>query len=256
MGERAHLERDGDLGVLVLGDPPLNLFSREMSADILSALDETDGCRALVVRAEGRYFTGGVDVHVFHGMSEEDAHGFAATLLAITHRFEELPFPTLASVHGLCVTAGVEMALACDMIFAAESARFGLVEATVGLSPFMGGTQRMAERAGAARAAEFVMSADLYDARTLAAWGVVNRVLPDDDLAGASLEFGRRLAAGPTRAHHATKRVLRAYGEGGVPGADDAVSAIAAPLFATRDVRNAVETFLREGPGKATFEGR
>jgi enoyl-CoA hydratase len=252
---RARLERAGDLGVLVLDDPPLNLFGREMVGDILAALDEADGVRALLVRAEGEYFTGGADVNVFDGLSAADAERFVDELLAITHRIEDLPFPTLASVHGLCLTAGLELSLACDMIWAAESARFGLVEAVVGLTPLMGGTQRMAERAGPARAREFVMSAGLYDAATLERWNVINRVLPDGELAEKSMRFAERLAAGPTRAHHATKRIVRAYLEHGVRGADERAAEIGAPLFETEDLQGAVKSFLAEGPGKATFTG-
>ena len=82
-----------------------------------------------------------------------------------------MPFPTLAAVHGLCLTAGLELSLACDLLWATESARFGLVERVVGITPLMGGTQRMAERAGSARAREFVYSGELYDAATLHALG-------------------------------------------------------------------------------------
>jgi enoyl-CoA hydratase len=253
---RARLERDGDLGVLVLDDPPLNLFGREMVGDILAALDEADEVRALLVRAEGEYFTGGADVNVFDGLSEPDAERFTAGLLTITHRIEELPFPTLASVHGLCLTAGLELSLACDMIWASESARFGLVEAVVGLTPLMGGTQRIAERAGPARAREFVMSAGLYDAATLERWNVVNRVLPDGELAEKAMRFARRLAAGPTMAHHATKRIVRAFLEDGVRGADERTAGIGAPLFETEDLQGAVKSFLADGPGKAQFTGR
>jgi enoyl-CoA hydratase len=253
---KSRLERDGDVGVLVLDDPPLNLFGGEMVSDILAALDQSDGLRALVIRAEGEHFTGGADVNVFKGLSEPDAERFTAGLLAITHRIEELPFPTLASVHALCLTAGFELSLACDMIWAAESARFGLVEAVVGLTPMMGGTQRVAERAGPARARELVMGAGLYDAATLERWNVVNRVLPDAELAAKSMRFAQRLAAGPTRAHHATKRIVRAFLEHGVRGADERTAGIGAPLFETEDLQGAVESFLSEGPGKAQFTGR
>src|SRR5438067_2232129 len=97
-------------------------------------------------------------------------------LTRLVQRLEEMPFPTLSSVHALCLTAGFELSLGCDLIFAAESARFGLVERVVGLTPGAGGTQRVAERAGPARAREFVMSGDLYDAATLERWNVINRV--------------------------------------------------------------------------------
>jgi enoyl-CoA hydratase len=256
VAERARLERDGDLGVLVLDDPPLNLFGRELLRDVLAALGESEGLRALLVRAEGKVFTGGADVHVFHGLAPDEARGFVADLLELTHRLEDLPVPTIAAVHGLCLTAGFELSLACDMIWAAESARFGLVEIVVGLTPLMGGTQRVAERAGPARARELVMSGDLYDAATLERWNVVNRVLPDDELVPESLRFARRLAQGPTVANAATKRMVRAFLEEGVRGADARVGEIGAPLFATEDLQRAVETFLAEGPGKATFQGR
>jgi enoyl-CoA hydratase len=255
VAERARLERDGDVGVLVIDHQPLNLFDAEMVRDILAGLDQAGDCRALLVRAEGRYFTGGVDVNEFKGRSEPEGAQLTADLLAITHRIEELPFPTLASVQGLCLTAGLELSLACDMIWAAESAQFGLVEAVIGLTPLMGGTQRIAERAGPARARELVMSGGLYDAATLERWNVVNRVLPGSELAEKSLRFAQRLAAGPTSAHNATKRIVRAYLEHGVRGADDATAAIGAPLFETDDLQQAVESFLAEGPGKAEFKG-
>ena len=256
MAEHARFERDGDLGILVIDNQPLNLFDADMVSGILGALDEAEGCRALLVRAEGQYFTGGVDVNVFKGLSETGAAELTGELLSITHRIEELPFPTLASVHGLCLTAGLELVLACDLIWAGESAQFGLVEAVVGLTPLMGGTQRIAERAGPARARELVMSGGLYDAAALERWNVVSRVLPDGELAEKSLRFAHRLASGPTQAHHATKRIVRAFLDDGVRGADQVTAEIAAPLFETDDLQQAVESFLTEGPGKATFQGR
>ena len=114
-------------------------------------------------------------------------------------------------MQGLCLTAGLELSLACDMIWAAESAQFGLVEAVIGLTPLMGGTQRIAERAGPARARELVMSGGLCDAATLERWNVVNRVLPDEELAEKSLRFAQRLAAGPTSAHHAGGSCARSW---------------------------------------------
>jgi len=255
---KARFEQSGEVGVVVIDDPPLNLFGQEMVQDVLGALDraEDEGARALLVRAEGEIFTGGADVNVFHGLSEEQAVEFVRSLLEITHRIEAMPFPTLASVHGLCLTAGFELSLACDMIWAAESAQFGLVEAVVGLTPLMGGTQRVAERAGPARARELVMGAGLYDAGTMDRWNVVNRVLPEGDLAEKSMRFAERLAAGPTRAHAATKRIVRAVVDEGVRGADDRAAEFGAPLFGTEDLQAAVKSFLEQGPGKATFHGR
>jgi enoyl-CoA hydratase/carnithine racemase len=258
VAEGTRYERHGHVGVVVLDEPPLNLFGEKLTRALLAALDEAkaDEPRALLIRAEGTVFTGGADVHVFHGKSPDEAAEFFGDLIRIVHTLEDMPWPTLASVHGLCLTAGLELSLGCDMIWASESARFGLVEIVVGLTPAMGGTQRIAERAGPARARELVMTGGLYDAATLERWNVINRVLPDDDLAEKSMRFAERLAAGPTKANAATKKMVRAFLDHGVRGADERIGDIAAPLFGTEDLQKAVQTFLDEGPGKATFEGR
>jgi enoyl-CoA hydratase len=85
---------------------------------------------------------------------------------------------------------------------------------------------------------------------------VVNRVVPEAELGEESMAFAKRLAGGPTRANAATKAMVRAFLDHGVRGADARVGDIAAPLFATEDLQNAVRTFLAEGPGHATFHGR
>jgi enoyl-CoA hydratase/carnithine racemase len=252
------LERDGDVAVLVLHDPPLNLFGAEAFRSLNECLDELEGtgARALVWRADGDVFTGGADVNVFAEADVSQAADIFRPLLGGVQRIEALEIPTLALVHSLCLTAGLEVSLACDMIWATESARFGLVEAVVGLTPGAGGTQRMAERAGPARAREFVMTGGLYDAATLERWNVVNRVVGDDELLEKGMRFAHRLAAGPTKAHAATKQIVRAFRRGGVEEADRETAEAAGGLFETEDLRNAVNSFLEDGPGKATFEGR
>jgi enoyl-CoA hydratase/carnithine racemase len=252
------LERDGAVAVMVLHDPPLNLFGAEAFAALNDCLGEVESsdARALVWRADGEVFTGGADVNVFAQADTDQAAEIFRPLLGAVQRLEALPIPTLALVHGLCLTAGLEVSLACDMIWATESARFGLVEAVVGLTPGAGGTQRMAERAGPARAREFVMTGGLYDAATLERWNVLNRVVGDDELLEKGMRFAHRLASGPTQAHGATKRIVRAYLRGGVEEADRETAEAAGGLFETEDLKQGVRSFLEEGPGKATFEGR
>ena len=251
MAERARLERDGDLGVLVIDHQPLNLFDAEMVRDILAGLDQAE-------RLPGAPRAGGGEVlhrrrrreRSSRACRESDAVQLTADLLAITHRIEELPFPTLASVQGLCLTAGLELSLACDMIWAAESAQFGLVEAVIGLTPLMGGTQRIAERAGPARARELVMSGGLYDAATLERWNVVNRVLPDAELAEKSLRS--RSGWRPARRGRTTPpsgSCARSWRRA-CAAPTRRTAEIGAPLFETDDLRQAVESFSRRGRGR------
>src|SRR3954462_1404579 len=187
----ARYETNGDIGEIVLSNPPLNLFDATLTAELRTAVEEAAGAapRALIVRAEGKVFTAGVDVHVFEGLDVPAADALTGSLLELAHTLEDMPFPTMAVVHGLCLTAGLEVSLACDLLWASEGARFGLVEKVVGITPLMGGTQRMAERAGTARAREFVMTGRPYPAEELHHWGVVNRVLLGDELLPAVRAF-------------------------------------------------------------------
>lgn len=252
-------ERDGGLAVLTLSHPPLNLFDGSVIEGFFDELEaiRTDPPRALLIRAEGEVVSGGVDVHDFDALDgSKEAQALFERLFELAHGFEDLPFPTVFAAHGLTLTAAFELALACDLIVAAESARFGLVEIVVGLTPAMGGTQRLAERAGPGRARELVYTGRLFDAATLERWNVVNVVKPDDEISEFALRFAARLAAGPTRAHAATKRIVRAALDGGVRAADKQTPAIAGELFDTEDLQGAVKSFLTDGPGKATYKGR
>jgi enoyl-CoA hydratase/carnithine racemase len=255
------LERDGDVASIVLSNPPLNLFAATTFDEFVDCLGEVEGsdARALLWRAEGEIMSGGVDVANFQRIVDEGperASEFAVPLIDAVRRLEALEIPTLALCHGVCLTAALEIALGCDLIWASESAQFGLVEVVVGLTPGAGGTQRMAERAGPGRAREFVYTGGMFDAATLERWNVVNRVVPDDELTEKGMRFAQRLASGPTRAHAATKRIVRAYLRGGIDEADRVTAEQFADLFATEDLRGAVKSFLAQGPGKATFEGR
>jgi enoyl-CoA hydratase/carnithine racemase len=120
----------------------------------------------------------------------------------------------------------------------------------------MGGPQRLAERAGPARAKELIFTGERYPAAVLERWDVVNSVLPDEGFAAAARTYAHRLAAGPTVAHAATKKLVAASVRDGARAADALVPAVSGALFATEDLRGAVASFLTEGPGKATYSGR
>lgn len=259
MSAAARLEREeSGLAVLTLDSPPLNLFDQRMMDDLRAAVAEVaaEPPRALLIRAEGRAVSGGVDVHVFAGLTPAQASVLWDELLGMIDTLEQLPAPIVFAAHALTLTAAFEIALACDWIVASPKAAFGLVEKVVGLTPSMGGTQRLAERAGSGRARQFVMSGDVFGAEEMERWGVVNTIFPADEFEQRSRALATELAAGPTKAHAMTKHILRRYREGGMPAADEAVRTEAGDLFATEDLQNAVQTFLDKGPGHAEFRGR
>src|SRR3954470_11366475 len=211
----ARLEReDGGLAVITLDSPPLNLFDQRMFDDLRRAIDEVvaEPPRALLIRAEGRAVSGGVDVHVFAGLSPEQGRALWDELLTMIEKVEELPAPVVFAAHALTLTAAFELSLACDLIVASPQAKFGLVEKVVGLTPSMGGTQRIAEPGGRGPGRHFVMSGGVFDAPGVGArgghhlhfvmsggifdaaemerWGVVNLIFEDHDFD----EAARKLA--------------------------------------------------------------
>jgi enoyl-CoA hydratase/carnithine racemase len=264
------IERDGDIAVVVLDLPPLNLFDESVFAGYeralaqlvgLTAPGRPDRARAVLLEARGKVVSAGVDVHVFHEIAQGPdpvGRGTAlwSRLIRLAQTLEDLPVPTVFAAHGLTLTAAFELALACDLLLAAEHSSFGLIEIVVGLTPSMGGPQRLAERAGPARAKELIFTGERYPATTLQQWGVVNRVLPDDGFTEAARTFTHRLAAGPTVAHSATKQLVGTAVRDGVRAADAVVGPVSGALFGTEDLRGAVGSFLTEGPGKASYEGR
>ncbi|HEV3000639.1 MAG TPA: enoyl-CoA hydratase/isomerase family protein [Solirubrobacteraceae bacterium] len=252
------LDREGPLAVLTIDKPPLNLFDQDVFDGVVAAVEEVrrDPPRALLLRAEGRVWTGGVDVHMFKDLTPETGGEVWRRGFELVQAVEDLPFPVIFAAHSLTLTWGFELALACDLVVAAEGAQFGLVEIVVGLTPSMGGPQRLAEKAGPNRAKDLVMSGQLFDAATMREWGVVTRVWPDAEFDAKARRFAERLANGPTVAHAATKRIVAAQKEGGARAADEIVPELSGSLFATEDLQRAVASFLEHGPGHATYEGR
>lgn len=251
--------RTGDVAVLTFSDGGVNLYSLDLHDEFDTALDaiEADLPRALVVRAEGKLVSGGVDVAQFRARtSKADTKALYDRMMELPDRFAALEIPTIFSAHALTLTWALEVALACDLLLATPKAKFGLVERVIGLTPTMGGTQRFASRAGVARAKEFVLTGDLYDAATLERWNVVNRVIEDDDFDAAVLRFAEHLAVGPTKAFGAAKQILRHFESGGVAAANARTTEIASELFDTQDLQDGMVSFLTDGPGKATFHGR
>lgn len=251
-------ERDGPMAVITLNSPPLNLFDRAMTEELMAAFEaiQNDPPRGLLIRAEGEVVSGGVNVNEFKGLTAAEGTRLWEQLLGLIDRVEGFPFPVVFAAHGLTLTAAFELSLACDLIIASESAHFGLVEIVVGLTPSMGGPQRLAERAGSGRARQLVMTGGLFDAATLERWNVVNEVKPDEEIDAYARKLTKRLSNGPTLAHAMTKRIVRAWRDEGMAGADRVTRRDAAELFESEDLKNAVDSFLENGPGKATYEGR
>jgi enoyl-CoA hydratase/carnithine racemase len=141
---------EGTVAILTMRYPPYNLLDPELSKLVIDGLRwaAADGARAVVLRSALRHFSAGADLDAMLAAAEGGDGVIAWPLLEVLRTFDELPIPIVAAVHGVCVGGGLELALACDLVVAAESAKLGSVEATVGLHPLMGATARARWSAG------------------------------------------------------------------------------------------------------------
>ena len=248
---------DGAVAILSMGLAPYNLMDRALNRELIEGLDwaKREGARAVVLRSSLRHFSAGADLDAM--IADADRAdvldwGFTETLRA----FDEHPAPVIASIQGVCVGGGFELALACDLIIAAESAKIGSVEVTVGLHPLMGGVQRLTQRAGAARAKEMALLGRRYPAAALERWNIINWVVADEQLEQATMVLAQELAHGPSIAHAATKRLVSVAVNDGIAAADEAMAEIARPIIGSADFRTGVRSYRERGIGMAEFEGK
>ena len=257
------VQRRGAVSVITLNYRPYNLMGPTLRAQLHPAMlgAVESGARAILLKSGLRHFCAGADVGMFAGRINEEGSSSGASqgnsaALETLDLFETLPIPIVASVHGVCLGGGLELALACDFIVAASSAKLGSVEVALGLHPLMGGIQRQVQRIGMARAKEMSMLGRRYDAATLERWGLINMVVPDEDLERAAMIVAEELANGPTVAHAATKKLARLAATDGVRAADLAMTEIQKPIWASSDLKAGLASFRVNGPGLAVFEGK
>src|SRR5258708_7076010 len=212
---------DDGLATLVLTNPPQNRIDPQMATELADALDAIahSSARAVLARAEGPDFSFGGDIVDWPDANVRELRTLFERYMQVFNQLERLPLPVIAAVHGLCFGGGLELALRADVIFAAETARFGHPEQTIGIVTLLGGIYRVAERAGRSRAVEWALSSEQVPASVMATAGVVNRIVPDEALVNEAAEFARKIATGPTRAHAAHKALLRARSIGGIAAA-------------------------------------
>jgi len=228
--------RSASVVTLTMNYAPHNLVDKPLVDALISELHRArdSGARAIVLCSGLKHFSAGAELALFEN---EGARFFAdVDTRGCLDAFEELPVPIIASIHGVALGGGLELALACDFVIAADSAKLGMVEVTLGLHPLMGAIQRVAARAGIARAKEMALFGRRYDAATLESWGIINRVVPEAQLGQTTQVLAEELAAGPTVAHAATKRLLRTYMRETVVLADASMAETQRPIFQSRDL--------------------
>ena len=217
--ETVNVRREGAAATLELNRPEtLNAWNAQLGRDLLAAITgvaEDDAVRAVVITGAGRAFSAGADLRDLSGREERTPEGHPDVRRVLTERYHPIittirtmPKPVVAAVNGPAVGIGLSLALAADLVVAAESAYLLLAFVNIGLVPDGGSSLFIPARVGFARASEMAMLGERIPAAKALDWGLVNRVVADDAFAAEVAALRDRLAAGPTRSYAGSKRQL------------------------------------------------
>jgi enoyl-CoA hydratase/carnithine racemase len=259
MTEFVRLEIDGAVGVIRLDRPPVNAINSVIHQELLEVaalVAENAEIRAVVLYGGQRAFAAGADIKEMVDLNPGEVALLVGNLTAAVSAVARLPQPVIAAVVGYALGGGCELALAADFRIVAENAVLGLPEITLGVIPGAGGTQRLPRLIGATRAKELIFTGRPVKGPEAVQIGLASRAVPADQVFAVSLEMARQLAAGATAALAAAKRAIDDGLDGSLAAGLDLESRRFAELFATQDQTIGMTSFLRDGPGKATFVGR
>jgi 2-(1,2-epoxy-1,2-dihydrophenyl)acetyl-CoA isomerase len=262
MGDTVKLEVESGAATITLNRPDsLNAWTEEFGHDLAAALDEaasSDAIRAVMITGAGRAFSSGADLTATRPSGDEGVPDLGLLLREIYNplilSIRELPKPVVACVNGPAAGIGCSLALACDLIVAAESAFFLLAFVNVGLVPDGGATLTVPARVGAARAAEMALLGERVPAPTALEWGLINRVIPDADLEEAARALLAHLAGGPTAAYANIKRLLNQDRFAGLDAQLEAEATLQREQGHTADFIEGVMSFAEKRPPR--FSGR
>jgi enoyl-CoA hydratase/carnithine racemase len=255
MGEFVNAERRGAVAVIRLDRPKVNALNVQVVEELNEACASIEGDRAVraaVVYGGERTFSAGADLKEMAEGTPDDVRTRVGALQRVCGRIEALPVVTIAAITGYALGGGCEIALACDFRFAVPNARLGQPEIVVGLIPGAGGTQRLPRLVGPARAKWMIYTGEFVAAPQAYEWGLVDEIA-ESDVFGLALERAGTYASGPTLSLAAAKRAINeaVRTDGFDLELDEFVK-----LFDTKDTRHGLESFEKDGPGKASYEGR
>ena len=201
MGTFITTEHEGAVALVTLDNPPMNALAAALVEELEAEIDRLDGdadTRAVVLRGAGeRAFVAGADIKEFPALRESGGgeDGAARGLHSLGHRMDAARIPFVAAIQGFCLGGGLELAMCCDVRICTQDARLGQPEIKLGLVPGGGGTQRLPRLIGSGRANLLNLGGEFIDAETAYAWGLVERVVPVDELIPAATAIAASFAA-------------------------------------------------------------
>lgn len=257
--ETIRLEQEGALAVLTIDRPAaLNALNAQALQELelaLRALQQDSDPRVLIVTGAGeKAFVAGADISEMAELTAAQARQFAGMGHRICHLLETLSVPTIAAVNGFALGGGCELALACDLIYASEKARFGFPEVGLAVIPGFGGTQRLTRAVGRSRAKELIFTGEKIDAAKAKEIGLVLEVLPAERLMEHCKEIARKMIKNGPLAIAQAKRVIEFGADADLRSANELEQQAFSVLFGSEDQKEGMKAFLEKRP--PVFKGR
>ena len=245
------MSMEDKLAILMLNNSPNNLLNDEFldSLENKITLCKKKSARAILISTKLKHFSAGADPKF---LSKPKSNNDPMRLIKI---IEKIEVPSVSAIRGGALGGGFELALGCDFIIASDTARIGLVEASVGLMPLSGGVQRLVNRVGIARAKEMTMFGRRYDAKTLEKWGAINMVVPELELLDSAISFSKQLASGPTTSFKEIKKIANIAALSGINDADKHMKKSNNKVLTSEDARKGV-SFLAGKLNTINFKGK
>jgi enoyl-CoA hydratase len=252
----------GQLRIITFNRPEalnaLNATTIEELNEAINDLKDNSSVRCVILtgaKGEGREsFIAGADIKEMKNYSPLQAEYFSRQGHRVFNELSELPMPVIAAVNGFALGGGLELALACDFIYASENALLGLVETDLGLIPGFGGVGRLSRRVGAARAKEYIFSAAKLSASKAKEVNLVNEVVPEGEVVEAAVALGEKIAKKGPYAVQLVKRLLVEGADADLRTANAMEQRAFGLVFGSHDHQIGIESFMEKR--KPNFEGR
>lgn len=201
ISEVIKLKKEDDIVIITLNRPPFNPLNSQVFSDfgkVLTEIEADASVKSVIITGMGeKAFAAGADVNEVAFNTPFQQHEFLKLVLSVINKLENLEKPTIAAVNGLALGGGCEITLACDFRIAAENAKFGQPEINIGVIPGGGGTQRLLRLIGLTRAKEMLFLGEAIDAATAEKYGLVNKVVPKEQLLDTAKEYAKKLGSKP-----------------------------------------------------------
>jgi enoyl-CoA hydratase/carnithine racemase len=259
MAEHVRLEVEDGVATIRIDRPKMNALNAQVQEEIREAATEASGrddVRAVVLYGGERVFAAGADIKEMADLSYTDMVARSARLQSAFTSVAKIPKPVVAAVTGYALGGGCELAMCADVRIAGEGATFGQPEILLGIIPGAGGTQRLTRLVGPAKAKDIIFTGRFVKADEALRIGLVDRVVPDEEVYAAALTWARQFSSAAAFALRAAKAAVARGLEVDLETGLEIERVQFAALFATEDQSTGMRSFVESGPGKARFEGR